>query len=286
MPPNKSIPPVIESAFGQKLAARAYYLRHPDASIADVARATGVSLRTVARCRKELVKEGHLTPGRNTPEFQTQKPPAVIAPESTGGATPEPAEADSDPIDTADEGEPDSGDQAQAPRGRGRPRKDGSTLMDDAAMRELAGALDELSDSDDIEQTRRRLLKQTQRFVFDPRLHPDTRMSASTLWTKLVDMARAKDLGPGKPLTLAEAIERATDFLRACGAAVAVPAFYKAFNLTEDTEPVPAASAQPEAVPTVNLIVPAQTDARVELTPPALPVTEGPVPPSAASPWG
>jgi hypothetical protein len=101
---------------------------------------------------------------------------------------------------------------------------------DGEALRQMNAMLDEVADEDD-DVTRKRMLRQFKRFAFDPLLHPDTRMAASQGWTKLLDMARAKDLGPGIPLTLAAAIERCTDFLKACGAKVAIPSFYAAFDL-------------------------------------------------------
>lgn len=202
----------------QRTAARDFYLRHPDASISEVVKATGISQRTVVRARNLLVKEGLLTSGRRTDGA------ADLA--TTAAALPAP-EPDA-PV------EPRSDAPPEGPmRGPGRPKKQ-SELLDDEAMRQMSQMLDELADCEDDEVTRKRMLKQTQRFAFDPSLHPDTRMSASQLWAKLVDMAKAQDLGPGVPLTLEAAVERATDFLKACGPTVAVPAFYKAFNLEAD----------------------------------------------------
>jgi hypothetical protein len=98
--------------------------------------------------------------------------------------------------------------------------------------------LDDMADEDD-EVTRKRMLRQVKRFAFDPLLHPDTRMAASQMWTKLLDLARQKDLGPGAPQTLTDAIARATDFCRAAGAKVMVPAFYAAFDLGPPPEATP-----------------------------------------------
>ncbi len=211
----------------QRGAARDYYLRHPDASINDVSRATGISLRTVARAREVLVKEGLLQAGRHA---ETMADAAVLA------AATQSLAAEGPPVETgqAPENEPAAEPQPRAVR---RPKGD---LLDDEAMREMAGMLDEMADSEDVETTRKRMLRQTQRFIFDPSLHPDTRMSASQLWAKLVEMARAKDLGPGKPLTLAVAIERCEDFMTACGPAVYVPALN---NLIAKMEGRPGAQA-------------------------------------------
>ena len=260
----------------QRSAARDYYLRHPDASIADVARETRIGIRTVARAREVLVKEGLLPAGRN-----------AGTPAETIAAAKEMVETLSitTPVETD---EPEAPEEPAPPKNKGgRPRKDSASLLDDAAMREMAQMLDDLGDSEDVEETRKRLLKQTQRFVFDPSLHPDTRMSASQLWTKLVDMARAKDLGPGKPLTLAEAIERCADFLRACGPAVYVAAFNlvlgpeppQASNLTVETTTT--ASSEAEAVQVTQVPV-IETQPEGPPTPPPPPE---PPPPTAASPW-
>jgi hypothetical protein len=264
--------------------ARAFYAKHPDLSIASVVKATGVGTRTVARVRRELVLKGLIAGGRNAPPVTVAIPPPILTGTESEKAVPSTAdEVPSDfnaPLPSSVPDEP-----VELKRGRGRPRKDSTSLLDDEAMRELSGMLDVLADSDDIEATRRRLLKQTQRFVFDPSLHADTRMSASTLWTKLVDMARAKDLGPGKPLTLADAIARATDFLKACGAAVAVPAFYAAFDLTDPTP----ASAQPQAGQEQQVGTAVSQVVQTELALPSrAPVLDAVVPPSpnSASPWG
>jgi len=198
----------------QRDAARAEYLRHPDSSIADVAKATGVAVRTVARARETLVKEGLLAPGRNNTASAADA--AALAVAVAGSRPPEPDE----PVASETGGQPLTPDKPPA------------ALVDGEALRQMSAMLDDLADEDD-EVTRKRMLRQVKKFAFDPTLHPDTRMSASQLWAKLLDMQRAKDLGPGIPTTLEMAINRATDFLRACGPKVAVPAFYRAFDLGE-----------------------------------------------------
>lgn len=204
----------------QREAARAEYLRHPDASIAEVAKATGVAIRTVARAREQLVKEGLLAPGRNATASAADAAALAVAGMAVGSKPP--------------------GDLPAEPEELPTPR--GSTpTQDDKAIAEMNALLDALSDEDD-DTTRKRMLRQVKRFAFDPHLHPDTRMSASQLWTKLLEMQRQKEVGPSVPQTLDSAIERATDFCRAAGAKVMVPAFYKAFELGEP--PNGAANAQ------------------------------------------
>lgn len=220
MPETKSGSNLRQINRWQREAARAEYLRHPDSSIADVAKATNVALRTVARARETLVKEGLLTPGRNATASGADAAAMTMAAQAVMEAAPEVAP------------------EVAAARGS----KQGHTI-DGEALRKMNELLDEMADEDD-EVTRKRMLRQMKKFAFDPELHPDTRMSASQLWAKLLDMARAKDLGPGIPVTLEAAIIRCTDFLRACGAKVAVPAFYAAFDLGD----VPNDASTPTAV--------------------------------------
>lgn len=199
----------------QRQAARDYYLRHPDASISEVAAALNIATRTVARSREALVNEGLLAPGRNNPDSAAAAIAAAVASSvGTGSDTPQ-AEGPADPV-------------APRPSG-GHPR---NAVLDDEALRKMNAMIDELAgdDSTDVEETRKRMIAQVKRWVFDPLLTPDTRMSAATLWAKLVDMQRAKDLGPGKPLTQADAIERASDFSIACGPLIMTVALFRAFD--------------------------------------------------------
>ncbi len=82
-------------------------------------------------------------------------------------------------------------------------------MLDHQAMQALAdiAALEDLDD----EEVQRRMLKQCIRFAFDPKLHADTRMTASVQWGKLRDAAKTKDLGPGIPLTREMARTRLAD---------------------------------------------------------------------------
>lgn len=208
----------------QKAAARSEYLHHPDASIAEVAQATGVAVRTVARARAALVAEGLLPAGRN----------AAV---SAADALTMTAAGLHLPLEPAP--------RAEAPAAA--PPPPAHSTIDGEAMRKLGEMMDEIADEDD-DKTRERMLRQVKRFAFDPDLHPDTRMSASTLWAKLSDMKRAKDLGPGVPMTFDAAVSRATDFLLACGIKVAVAAFCRAFNITLEA-PSGEVPAQPTEAP-------------------------------------
>ena len=177
--------------------ARDYILAHPDESKSQQAQATGLSPRTIATVRAELVAAGKLRPnrrvvGKPVKATKVMSPPAP-APASSGEQT----------------------DQAASPQ-----------LLDHEAMLALAD-MDDIDSLDDAE-THKRLLKQALRFAFNPKLHPDTRMSASQMWSKLRDQARAKDLGPGAPLTLEDAVARMLDMHTAAGVRVVLGAILAA----------------------------------------------------------
>jgi hypothetical protein len=84
-----------------------------------------------------------------------------------------------------------------------------SGMLDHDAMMALAD-MSLLEDLDD-DEVQKRMLKQCIRFAFDPKLHADTRMSASVQWGKLRDAVKIRDLGPGPPLTRAMAFDRYKD---------------------------------------------------------------------------
>jgi hypothetical protein len=86
-------------------------------------------------------------------------------------------------------------------------------LLDSQAMQALADIT--LYEDMDDDEVQRRMLTQCIRFAFDPKLHADTRMSASIQWQKLRDLAKTKDLGPGIPMTRAVAFDRYKDLTMA-----------------------------------------------------------------------
>ena len=180
--------------------ARAYVLKHPDQSKALQSVNTGLSERTIANARAELISEGLL------PQSRKGFKPSV-APTS---ATPAPQE----------------------------------TLRDHQAMQKLADMIN-APDLDEGEIIRR-FLKQCISFSFDTSLHADTRMSASQMWAKLRDATKSHDLGPGKPKTRAEAIERLKNLLIAVGPDITIAAVNLAFTVKEpaDEGQVPADNAE------------------------------------------
>lgn len=84
-------------------------------------------------------------------------------------------------------------------------------------------AIEKLSSSENIEleigdsTTRALIVRSVQRMALDPRLHPDTRLSASQIWVKLKDLARTTELGPGPPRTQQEIIDRLLRIFKAVG---------------------------------------------------------------------
>jgi hypothetical protein len=209
------------SSFGQqkKERARAYVLAHPDESKRQQAIAVGCGERLIAFARAELIAEGKLVPSRKM---------------SVAGGQAE--IADNQPR------EPRSVPAAKVPE-----------MLDSEAMRALADM--EALDSEDLsdEEIHKRLVKLCIRFAFDPKLHPDTRMSASLQWAKLKDQQKSNLLGPRKPMTFEDGVFRLSDLMRECGPEMVMAALNVAFDVKEkgDEGKVPADQGQaaPGAAP-------------------------------------
>lgn len=178
----------------------AYILAHPDASKSEVVSGAKVSDNTVARARRILIEKGLIPESRKkdpvlpTVEMFPEEPPFAAA------QAPEPPAT------------------AHADLG----------MLDHAAMIAMASMVTQAEELTD-EEVQRRLMRQAQLFAFNPTLHPDTRMSASTLWAKLRDMKKDEAIGPGKPMTLLEAVRRTKDVLLAVGQVVSALAVKEAF---------------------------------------------------------
>jgi len=109
------------------------------------------------------------------------------------------------------------------------------TVINDKTMEALAkGDMADILDMDD-ESIRKELLRGVIKIALRPGVHPDTQLSATTVWSKLKDMARVAELGPGKPLTREQAIARLSELMTAVGSDIAMAAMYKAFNLKESS---------------------------------------------------
>jgi len=223
--PKKSKPPGISIGAARLRQAREFLVLHPEMSKTQASAATGISEATIGRARRDLVAEGTLQPARNAPVRPEPLPEATQPPEAT-------APEDSPP-------------PAPAPA----PKKGSGTLLDHAALLQLAQMVDEAIESGDDETIQKKLSKQALVFAFRADLHPDTRMSASQMYYKLKDMAKAKDLGPGRPKTFALALVRATECVRAWGPELTMAAIHEAFTVKEATSDAdqPAQQQQDEA---------------------------------------
>lgn len=182
--------------------AKVYILAHPDESKIVQSVGSGFSDSTIARARAELIHEGKLAPSRKkeAPPKVAPSPPKAetIAPPKSESTATEPAPSDS--------------------------------LLDHSAMQALADMIDVTSSEEDDVLTRKRLIKQCLTFAIDPRLHPDTRMSATQMWDKLTAQSKARELGPGKPKTRADAVARLSDLNAAVGLSIWLEAGVNAFG--------------------------------------------------------
>lgn len=82
----------------------------------------------------------------------------------------------------------------------------------------------------DEDQIRTKLLQQVQRMAFDPQIGSQTKLDAIQVWVKLKDIARAATMGPGNPLTEAEAVDRLSMIMQGCGPTVTIKALDRAFD--------------------------------------------------------
>lgn len=104
------------------------------------------------------------------------------------------------------------------------------TVIDDPTMKALAtGDMSDVLDLDD-EEIRKKLLRGVIKIALTPGTHPDTQLSATTVWSKLKDMARVAELGPGKPVDRKTAVARLSDLDTACGLDIAIDALLTAFT--------------------------------------------------------
>jgi hypothetical protein len=182
--------------------AKKFILAHPDQSKLQQAVGCGVSQMSVARARAELIRDGLL------PASRKAYAPSEGAPAPTKAPLAEPLAV------------------APAPTG---------DSLDMQAMMAMSTIVD-LSDEEDDAVTHRRLLKQCLIFAFDTRLHADTRMSASTLWQKLKDQTKARELGPGAPKTRAEAVRRMGEMMVAVGPEITLEAVSSVFSVAPPPE--------------------------------------------------
>lgn len=69
----------------------------------------------------------------------------------------------------------------------------------------------------DDDAVRTKIVRSVQRMALNPKLSPDTRLSASQIWVKLKDVSKEDELGPGPPRTEVEIIDRLLKLFEAVG---------------------------------------------------------------------
>lgn len=175
--------------------AKIYVLAHPDESKLQQVVGSGYSDGTIAKARAILVAEGKLPKDRKKQSTPVPQTVTTVGPEVRAAT-------------------PDQG------------------LRDHEAMKALADMIEQLEEMDDA-AIQKKLAKQALAFAFNQSLHPDTRMSASQMYYKLRDMSKAKDLGPGNPVTFADGVARLADLFRACGPEMVMAGVNEAFTVKE-----------------------------------------------------
>lgn len=197
-------------AISKTEACKRYLLDHSDATNPEVKEAVGCESRNVNAARAELEKEGFLQKNSNNRAKFTKhrlkksgltRPPEILR-NLSGNALRTEAEVLSSfsPVATSD----------------------------------LYKLLESGEDPDiDDEKTRVAMLKQLRLMSFDASLHQSIRMSAMDLYNKLKETARGQTIGPGRPLTHADALDRLCLLFKAVGATLVLEATAKAFALVE-----------------------------------------------------
>lgn len=199
-----------------------YILAHLDESKEEQAIGAGVSVSLIGLARAALIKDGKLAPSRKG---------------ETGVLLPEPG--------TGTE------QASAAPVAPVSPVRTPAGMLDHQAMQAMADMIDQFADENgeiDDAKVHKKLLRQCLTFAFNPGLHPDTRMSASQMWSKLRDQAKSHALGPGKPLTYEDGVLRLADMMKAAGSKMTLDAINRAFDVQE----TPNAKANDEAPTTVG----------------------------------
>lgn len=192
-----------------------YIRANPSANNVEVARELSISKRTVAYARAQLRASGELPAGRRTAPNAPDEMLASLAP----------VIAQVTPAAEALDGPPTPGVPPSIELPPPIPPSALPTLPDDG----------EVDADEDENSIRRRIIAVARGFALNPELHPDTRLSASQVYMKLKDALKAKELGPGKPLTKEQAISRLSSLLRATGPDLALEALTRAFNLERPT---------------------------------------------------
>lgn len=203
------------------LAVRSYLIAHPGASIKDIMKLFGVSRATVAVRRRELMNlnlipdvrrnsKWKLTPEQMEEQIKKKKE-EIAAKNAAKHAT----------------------KLLETPPAEGAKVKKGTKIKTEDLISgaELAAMADsEMFDEGD-EVTRGKILKRILKFAFNPTLSEETQLNAMTLWTKFKDSTRAKELGPGTPLTQEDALTRLKKLFKAVGPELVLLALEQTFNV-------------------------------------------------------
>jgi hypothetical protein len=222
--------PKVSLAQAKIESVKRFILQHPAAKDFEIIDALRCSRRTIAYARADLVQMGLIpAPRKRVPKSE----PALVAPVQpiSGSSVPEGTVVSSAAEDTYA----------------------GSIVTPATVMMLASGPVDDPEETD--LEIQKRMTREAKKMAFDPKLHPDTRMSAMQLWVKLKDAARARDLGPGVPKTYEDAVTRCMDMFRACGIKMVLDAFQRLWGLNLIIEAIenflkkePADEVQPEAV--------------------------------------
>lgn len=175
---------------------REYILTHPTSSIREIQHALGFSKRTVMYAREKMVKEGLLPPSR-----QTQ-------PEHTNALN------NREPVEITKMTE----------------------LVEGKTLYELAEQEDFDEEIGDDLEIQKKLMKEVRSIAFNPLNHPDVRLSAITIWAKLKDLEKTKDLGPGPPRKKEDIIERLVRLMKGVGPKIVLESIEVAFPKSKTLE--------------------------------------------------
>ena len=198
-------------------------MRFPNALNIEVEKATGVSKRTVSSARTELRREGRL---QRTPSDRLLSPTVLSA---------EPILVPDEPVAplTPESQSPEKGEEIAAKK-----------------LAELLATAGAGPDADlDVEEMKKRL----SRIAMNPLIHPQIQIKAMEVKRKIdFDSQDTHELGPGPPLTKADALDRLGLMFQACGPELVLEAFHMVFKAKEvrDEGKLPAdASETPPLAP-------------------------------------
>ncbi len=192
----------------ERARARNYLLEHPHSTNAEVAAAVGVGGATVSFARQALIQEGLIPRSpqeRRRQAYNEARKPIDFPPASPTAPVLVAPPAEPAPPQTPDEYE----------------------TLDAQRLYDLAEGEEEIDD----EQVRRRMIRKLRKMSFDPNLNPQYQMYAMAAHEKMLEGSRAATIGPGKPVTKDDAVERLEMIFKATGPELVLLAAVKAFGV-------------------------------------------------------